>query len=59
MVKIINLQQPLRSFSLPIEIKELLLKIKEKQEENKKYLGKGYYMEDKEYIKIWKIFKKI
>ena len=52
MVKIINLQQPLRSFSLPIEIKELLLKIKEKQEENKKYLGKGYYMEDKEYIYV-------
>lgn len=42
----------LRSFSLPIEIKELLLKIKEKQEENKKYLGKCYYMEDKEYIYV-------
>ena len=33
-------------------LKGLLLKIKEKQEENKKHLGKCYYMEDKEYIYV-------
>lgn len=42
----------LRSFTLPIEIKELLLKLRQEQEASKKYLGKGYYMEDKEYIYV-------
>ncbi|MEJ6457811.1 hypothetical protein LH399_13980 [Fusobacterium nucleatum] len=41
----------LRSFSLPIE-KKNCVRNKRKARENKKYLGKGYYMEDKEYIYV-------
>ena len=42
----------LRSFYLPESIKVILLKMKERQEKNMQYLGKGYYFEDIDYIYV-------
>ena len=42
----------LRSFYLPEPIKEVLIKMKERQEKNMQYLGKGYYFEDIDYIYV-------
>lgn len=42
----------IRSFYLPEKIKEILLEMREKQKNNMEYLGRGYYLQDKDYIYV-------